>query len=260
MRIWKNRGYVVWALSNGVSLFGYFVPFVHLVKHVGDVFPDSDGELLVMCLAITSGFARIIGGKIADFPWVNRIRMQQLSFIILGVCTLCIPFSSSFEGLVAISLVMGICDGLFICLLGPIAFDLVGEHGASQALGFLFGIFSIPMTAGPPIAGLLYDYLGSYDIAFHVAGCPPIIGALIMFFIPKTKQMVPAVNVVEEFAAVSCHDIYHSKISICNPSAAHINGAETRKESSEAPEMITISELEQLTSCQFNSGDKDPDV
>jgi MCP family monocarboxylic acid transporter-like MFS transporter 10 len=32
VKIWRNRGYVVWALSNGVSLFGYFVPFVHLVS------------------------------------------------------------------------------------------------------------------------------------------------------------------------------------------------------------------------------------
>ena len=30
--IWRNRGYVVWAVANGVSLFGYFVPFVHLVS------------------------------------------------------------------------------------------------------------------------------------------------------------------------------------------------------------------------------------
>ena len=32
VHIWHNRGYVVWAVSNGVSLFGYFIPFVHLVS------------------------------------------------------------------------------------------------------------------------------------------------------------------------------------------------------------------------------------
>ena len=86
--------------------------------------------------------------------------MQQLAFFVLGICTLCIPFSESFEGLIALTLIMGMCDGLFICLLGPIAFDIVGERGASQALGFLFGIFSIPMMTGPPIAGLyIYFYI-----------------------------------------------------------------------------------------------------
>ena len=81
--------------------------------------------------------------------------MQQLAFAILGLSTLCIPFSTSFGGLIAISLVMGICDGIFVCLLGPIAFDVVGPGAASQAIGFLLGTFSIPFTVGPPVAGMV---------------------------------------------------------------------------------------------------------
>ena len=79
--------------------------------------------------------------------------MQQLAFAVLGISTLCIPFSASFGGLIAISLVMGVCDGIFVCLLGPIAFDIVGPGAASQAIGFLLGTFSIPFTVGPPVAG-----------------------------------------------------------------------------------------------------------
>ena len=33
-KIFKNKAYVIWALSLGVALFGYFVPFVHLVSTV----------------------------------------------------------------------------------------------------------------------------------------------------------------------------------------------------------------------------------
>nr|KAG5696798.1 hypothetical protein BaRGS_012821 [Batillaria attramentaria] len=189
VKIWRNRGYVVWAVANGVSLFGYFVPFVHLVKHTNDVFPGSNGNLLPMCISITSGLSRIVFGLLADVNCISRVHMQQAAFLLLGVTTMCIPFADSFTSLIIICLVMGLCDGLFICLLGPIAFDLVGEHGASQALGFLFGIFSVPMTVGPPVAGILYDHMGSYRIAFHVAGAPPIIGALIMFLIPRHKEV-----------------------------------------------------------------------
>lgn len=32
VKIWRNRGYVVWAVATGISLFGYFIPFVHLVS------------------------------------------------------------------------------------------------------------------------------------------------------------------------------------------------------------------------------------
>ena len=104
-------------------------------------------------MQITSGVGRLVFGKVADLKCVNRVYLQQTSFLILGVVTACIPFSAYFEGLIAICLIMGVCDGIFVCLLGPIAFDLVGPSQASQAIGFLLGIFSIPFTVGPPIAG-----------------------------------------------------------------------------------------------------------
>ena len=39
------------------------------------------------------------------------------------------------------------------------------------------------------LSGFLYDEMGDYKIAFHVAGAPPILGALLMFFIPKVTQV-----------------------------------------------------------------------
>ena len=109
----------------------------------------------MICLGATSGVSRLICGKLADLNGVNRVRMQQFAFFILGISTACIPFAGNFYILVAIVLLMGICDGCFVCLLGPIAFDLLGPNGAAQGLGCLLGLMSIPMTAGPPLAGKL---------------------------------------------------------------------------------------------------------
>ncbi len=73
--------------------------------------------------------------------------------MVLGIATACIPFANMFWLLIVLILIMGISDGCFICLLGPIAFDLLGPRGAAQGIGCMLGIASIPMTAGPPIAG-----------------------------------------------------------------------------------------------------------
>ncbi len=108
-----------------------------------------------MCIGATSGVSRLIFGKIADMPSVNRIRMQQVAFVVLGVSTACIPLAKAFWILVMLTLILGISDGCFICLLGPIAFDLLGPAGAAQGIGCMLGIASIPMTAGPPLAGNL---------------------------------------------------------------------------------------------------------
>ncbi|XP_062581636.1 monocarboxylate transporter 10-like [Saccostrea cucullata] len=188
LKIFKNRAYLTWFLGFDVALFGYFVPFFHLVKHTRDNFPGKNAFILITCIKVTSGVGRLIFGKIADFKCVNRIYMQQSAFVLMGIMTACLPFSSSFEGLIIICLVLGVCDGIMVFLVGPIAFDLVGPKDASQAIGFLLGGFSVPFTVGPPIAGLLYDTLHTYEIAFVVAGAPPIIGALIMCFIPRIVQ------------------------------------------------------------------------
>ncbi|KAK1135635.1 hypothetical protein K0M31_000222 [Melipona bicolor] len=186
--IWRRKRYVVWASSIPFALFGYFVPYVHIGKFVETVFKGSDGRLPIMCIGITSGIGRLLFGYIADLPKVNRILLQQISFFSIGALTMLLPVTRSFMLLLLISLAMGLFDGCFISLLGPIAFDICGREGATQAIGFLLGMCSVPLTVGPPIAGLLYDQTGSYDIPFFLAGIPPIVGALTMFLIKFVKD------------------------------------------------------------------------
>lgn len=66
--------------------------------------------------------------------------------------------------------------------------DLCGPEGATQAIGFLLGLCSIPLTVGPPVAGLLYDQTKSYTVSFILAGIPSLIGALIMTLIHRLKD------------------------------------------------------------------------
>ncbi|XP_070081539.1 monocarboxylate transporter 10 isoform X2 [Equus caballus] len=136
--IFKVTAYAVWAVGIPLALFGYFVPYVHLV----------------------------------------------LSFIFIGLMSMMIPLCNDFGALIAVCLIMGLFDGCFISIMAPTAFELVDTWDVSQAIGFLLGFMSIPMTVGPPIAGLLRDELGSYDVAFYLAGIPPLIGSAVLCFIP----------------------------------------------------------------------------
>ncbi|XP_070557324.1 monocarboxylate transporter 10-like [Ptychodera flava] len=90
---------------------------------------------------------------------------------------------------------MGIFDGCFVCMMVPVAIDIVGKKDASQAAGFIFCIIALPMIVGGPTAGLIYDITGSYNLAFILAGIPPILGALIMCFIKvKEPEKAPPTN------------------------------------------------------------------
>lgn len=185
---WKKKKYVIWALSIPMALFGYFVPYVHMAKFVEVNFPGENQSIPIMCIGISSFVGRLLFGFIADIPRVNRIVLQQIAFIFIGLMTLFLPLTKSFVLLCIFTLGMGLFDGCFISLLGPIAYDICGAQGATQAIGFLLGLCSIPLTVGPPIAGLIYDHTSSYTYPFILAGLPPLFGALCMTSIHFVKE------------------------------------------------------------------------
>ncbi|KAM6906630.1 monocarboxylate transporter 10 [Lycodopsis pacificus] len=186
LNIWKSLGYRIWAFGIPAALYGYFVPYVHLMKHVEERFgPDTSKEVLLMCIGITSCLGRLIFGWVADYvDGVNKVYLQVTSFFVIGLMSMMIPLCNVFGGLIAVCLLMGLFDGCFISIMAPIAFELVGADDVSQAIGFLLGLMSVPMTVGPPIAGFLRDRLGSYNVAFYLAGIPPIVGGALLCLIP----------------------------------------------------------------------------
>lgn len=123
------------------------------VAYVKDILPEADGKVLVLCIGVTSGVGRLAFGKIGDLPRVNRVVLQQGAFFAIGVSTMLLTLADSFAWLVVVCLLLGLFDGCFVSLVGPIAFDLCGAHSASQAIGFLLGLYSLPMTTGPTVAG-----------------------------------------------------------------------------------------------------------
>ncbi|XP_050296083.1 monocarboxylate transporter 10 isoform X2 [Anthonomus grandis grandis] len=174
-----NVRYIIWTTVIGLCLFGYFVPYVYMFKFVDKHFSQSvDSNLPVLCIGLTSGVSRLGFGYLVDHTRVNKILLQQLAFLTLGILTILLAFSvNSFTLLLIICLGMGVTDGCFISLLGPIAFELCGRDGGAQAIGFLLGVCSIPLTLGPYVCGLIYESQKSYTLPFILAGINPVVAS-----------------------------------------------------------------------------------
>lgn len=86
----------------------------------------------------------------------------QLSFVVIGIVSILVPLVNSYNLIVVLNLILGVCDGCFISVIGPIAFKLCGPKGASQAIGFLLGFNAIPITIGPVVAGSLNSSFNNY--------------------------------------------------------------------------------------------------
>ena len=142
-----------------LALFGYFVPYIHISQYVKDTLPGRNGNALISCMAATSFLGRLIFGKLVDqTQWVNGVVLQQLALVAIGSCTMLLVAAQYFGdfyfyALILIVLVLGLFDGCFITMFGPIAFEVCGQEGAAQGIGFILGLLSLPLTIGPTVAG-----------------------------------------------------------------------------------------------------------
>ncbi|XP_065348399.1 monocarboxylate transporter 10-like [Cloeon dipterum] len=180
---WKKKKFVIWTICIPIALFGYFVPFVHMVKFVNVSFPSDDGKIPLMCIGIASAVGRLAFGFFSDYGKINRVMLQQIALFSIGVLTMLLAAANAWVYIILITLGIGVFDGCFFSMLGPVAFDLCGPKGASQAIGFVNGLSAFSVTLGPTIAGKLFEMYSSYTVPFLVAGAPLILGAFGLFAI-----------------------------------------------------------------------------
>ncbi|KAF4517118.1 hypothetical protein B566_EDAN008876 [Ephemera danica] len=152
----------------------------YLLKYALIKFPGDDNYILSMSLNIPGMISRLAFGAFSDLKTVNRRLLQQVAFLSMGLFTALIPVVDSWSLAVVITLGIGMMSGGAWSLLGPVGTELCGVAGAPQALGFMFGIGSIPLIVGTSIAGLLYDYTDSYQLSFYLAGASILVGSTLM--------------------------------------------------------------------------------
>ena len=95
----------------------------------------------------------------------------------------------SYTALIVFCMLFGIFDGCFQTLIQPTATYIFGVKGSAQAIGFLFGIITIPLTFGPFIAGIILEELSSFAAIYILAGCLPIVGSIFMCIIYSVKTL-----------------------------------------------------------------------
>nr|XP_034334461.1 uncharacterized protein LOC117691801 isoform X2 [Crassostrea gigas] len=207
LKLWKNRVFIIWTCAVTCVMFGYYIPYVHLVSYAQDIgIPPEKGSMLIMVLGISTAIGRIMFGKIVGLGVLNRLHMHQLSMVVTGTAVMMLPMIRSFTGIILYVVIIGLVDGCYVVLLPVLTVSLMAGENSVTAWGFLIGTSSVTFTLGPPVAGALYDALGSYNVAFHCAGIPVISGALILFFIPWAQRTSRSVNAMVVVSDLDCPD------------------------------------------------------
>ncbi|XP_071108045.1 monocarboxylate transporter 13-like [Haliotis cracherodii] len=197
LKLWKNRVFLLWAVATAFVMFGYFIPNVHLVSYAMDQGISADtAAYLLMALGCATTIGRILSGKIVQYGFLNRLHLHQLTMIITGTAFMILPCIESFAGLLAYSIVLGLVDGCYVVLLPILTSSLIGADKAVLAWCFMSCVCSLTFSLGPPVSGFLYDTTGNYNVAFHIAGIPVILGAVILFFVPWAQRTSTTTNVM----------------------------------------------------------------
>ena len=119
-----------------------------------NVLSDDNGPILITCMSISSLISRLAFGPISDLKCINIIRLEQFWLFVGSVLVTSIPWSATFGGLVVISVILGVYDGILWLLFGPITLYLVGPRDAGQAIGFAFIFVSLGFLSVSPVGGV----------------------------------------------------------------------------------------------------------
>ena len=124
------------------------------MRHGQDLgIPKQDGAVLVGYMAMSQTVGKIVFGRIADHPRVNRIHLYQMCLLVCSVLTTLLPVFTTYKSLLAYCIVFGFHDGCFVVLIAVLTGDIAGRKKMAAAYGIMYFFTGIPMMLGPPVAG-----------------------------------------------------------------------------------------------------------
>ncbi|KAG5266059.1 hypothetical protein AALO_G00249350 [Alosa alosa] len=186
--LWKDTVFLIWVVANGLCKFGFFIPYVHLIRHAVQLdIPVDQATNIMLVLGLSSMISRIIFGRICDSEKINRLYFNQASVFFVGLLYLLIPLLKSYAALIGFGFLLGIADAGNYILLPVLTFDLMGAERMPVAWGFMLTVNAVSCF-GPPFAGWMNDMTGSYNLGFIVAGALNVAACFVLAIIPCAQR------------------------------------------------------------------------
>ncbi|NWT05973.1 MOT4 protein, partial [Mionectes macconnelli] len=196
--VFKDGGFVIYALAASIMVLGLFVPPVFVVSYAKDLgYQDTKAAFLLTILGFIDIFARPICGMVAGLKWVRPRCVYLFSFAMIfnGFTDLMGSMSVDYGGLVVFCIFFGISYGMVGALQFEVLMAIVGTQKFSSAIGLVLLAEAMAVLIGPPSAGKLLDATGRYMFVFITAGIEVTTSALVLamgnFFCIKKKSEEP---------------------------------------------------------------------
>ncbi len=147
---------------------------------------DKQLTLLMFVSALAIALASLTSGRFAEK--LGEQTLALISFLMMAITTICIPFTNSFLILSLTQVINGFGRGLIFPVLMGLSIGTVSDDKRSTAMGFFQAIYGLGMTFGPVLVGSIGD-LFSLKAGYLAAGSFAIIGFFLVLSWSQSKIM-----------------------------------------------------------------------
>lgn len=156
LSVFRDHGFVIYALAASIMVLGLFVPPVFVVSYAKDLgVPDTQAAFLLTILGFIDIFARPTAGFITGLKKVRPYSVYLFSFAMFfnGFTDLTGSTASDYGGLVVFCIFFGISYGMVGALQFEVLMAIVGTQKFSSAIGLVLLLEAIAVLIGPPSGG-----------------------------------------------------------------------------------------------------------
>lgn len=151
----KNASLFCVGMSGFFLNIGIFLIYLHFPKYAMDNgSSESEVSLYLSIAGICSCIGRILLGMASNSDNVNEDIVYFGSYVMIGVCTIIIPFFISFHSAkILYVIVLGSYSGACYVVVNTIVLKLTGPNHVAQGTGLVMAYIGVGTLIGPPIAG-----------------------------------------------------------------------------------------------------------
>uniref|UniRef100_A0A2H8TPV9 Monocarboxylate transporter 2 n=1 Tax=Melanaphis sacchari TaxID=742174 RepID=A0A2H8TPV9_9HEMI len=181
--------FIVILVSNATTAIGYTNSAILLPSYAISIGHDkSSSQYLLSVVAVLDLVGRVGGSTLSDWIRLDK-RYYYLSGLVLsGVALFVLPFADDYPTMCCACAAFGLGSGVVVGITAVIMVDMLGEERLSSSYGISLFCSGLVQLIGPPVAGYIFETIGSYRPVFHGMGVILLFGASTWLLTPFLKK------------------------------------------------------------------------
>ncbi|EDW46648.1 uncharacterized protein LOC6607881 [Drosophila sechellia] len=184
------------ALFNLSTLFlfiWFIIPYLYLPDYMKQYKYDvSQSAELISDVGIAQTVGMIGLGYLGDLPWMNINICYSLCMLVCGASVFFMPLLiTNYMGLMVMCVIFGFTFASSFSFTPSILVSIVDLDDFTCAYGLVLLVQGVGMIAGPPIAGVIYEYTGRWDDTFYYAGIFIALSGVCSYLIEFCEKKAP---------------------------------------------------------------------